>query len=112
MNRKRKVVLVLTPQLVEFDTLHADFAERGHDVSRRNVGRIECWGIPTLDIEMAVAGHGKAVRRCRLSTCWIDFQKRTESYAPVGPADSILDCEWVMLSSALVPLNTTIASDS
>jgi adenosylhomocysteine nucleosidase len=53
-------VLVLTPQLVEFDTLHADFAERGHDASRRNVGRIECWGIPTLDIEIAVAGHGKA----------------------------------------------------
>lgn len=53
-------VIVVTPQLVELETLRAGFAECGYESSHSSEGRIKLWSIPALKVVVAVGGHGKA----------------------------------------------------
>lgn len=52
--------LIATPQVDELGPLLDGFHRLGHPSSDRQVGTMSCHAIPSLDLLVAVAGHGKA----------------------------------------------------
>lgn len=53
-------MLALTPQLVELEALRSGFRKCGHEAVHSDTGRMEIWRISSLELTLAVAGHGKA----------------------------------------------------
>jgi adenosylhomocysteine nucleosidase len=53
-------MLVLTPQLVELESLLDGFYQIGCELSQQSIDRVRAWTIPALSIRLAAAGHGKA----------------------------------------------------
>jgi adenosylhomocysteine nucleosidase len=52
-------VLILTPQLIELELSLTELERHGVAVVQQNVGRLQCWNVPGLQLLLAVGGHGK-----------------------------------------------------
>ena len=53
-------VLVVTPQIEEFSAICAGFGALGHPYGPCRIGRLDGRTIPTLNVVLALGGHGKA----------------------------------------------------
>jgi adenosylhomocysteine nucleosidase len=81
-------VLILAPQLVELETLRAEFEKRGCECRPIEVGRLGVWTIPPLYFTLAVAGHGKT--QFALQTQYLlDHLDDTEGVICVGGAGGL-----------------------